>query len=69
MKKLAEDGKVIIRQIRRDCNDSLKQGEKEKKITEDDLKRNQDRSQKLTDEYVKKIDEIVASKETEIMEI
>jgi len=68
-KKLAEDSKIAIRQIRRDCNDSLKKLEKDKSITEDELKKNQDRTQKLTDEYIKKVDEIMAGKEKEIMEI
>ncbi len=68
-KKLAEDTKVSIRNIRRECNDSLKQLEKDKNITEDDLNKNQDRSQKLTDDYIKKIDEVMGEKEKEIMEI
>lgn len=68
-KKIAEDTKVTVRQVRRDCIDSLKQFEKDKKITEDELKKNQDRTQELTDEYVKKIDEVMAAKEKEIMEI
>lgn len=68
-KKIAEDTKVVVRQVRRDCNESLKKLEKDGDITEDDLKKGQDRSQKLTDEYIKKLDEVIAAKEKEIMEI
>lgn len=69
VKKMSEDAKVTVRQIRRDCNEELKKLEKDKSITEDDLKKSQERSQKLTDEYMKKVDEVLASKEKEIMEI
>ncbi|HPN35905.1 MAG TPA: ribosome recycling factor [bacterium] len=68
-KKITEDGRVAVRNIRRDANEKLKKLEKDHKISEDDLHRNQDEMQKLTDEYVKKLDEILALKEKEIMEI
>jgi ribosome recycling factor len=68
-KKIAEDIKVTVRQIRRDAIEGIKKLEKEKSITEDELKKGQDRAQKLTDEYIKKIDEVMAAKEKEIMEV
>lgn len=69
VKKMGEDSKVAIRNIRRDSNEVLKKMEKAKEITEDDLKRAEKEVQDLTDLYVKKIDEVVAHKEKEIMEI
>lgn len=68
-KKYTEEGKVAVRNIRRDGNDTLKKLEKDKKITEDDLRRGQDEIQKLTDKYVAKCDDALAVKEKEIMEI
>ncbi|EGJ48535.1 ribosome recycling factor [Desulfocurvibacter africanus] len=68
-KKYTEEGKVAVRNIRRDGNDTLKKLEKDKTITEDDLRRGQDEIQKLTDKYVAKCDEALAVKEKEIMEI
>lgn len=69
VKKMGEESKVALRNIRRDANESLKKLEKAKEITEDDLKRGEKEVQDLTDQYVKKIDEVVAHKEKEIMEI
>ncbi|HDP98621.1 MAG TPA: ribosome recycling factor [bacterium] len=68
-KKIAEDIKVSIRNSRRDANDSLKKAEKDGEISEDDSHRGQDNIQELTDNYIKKIDEMLAKKEQEIMEI
>ena len=68
-KKITEDGRVAVRNIRRDANEKLKKLEKDHKISEDDLHRSQDEMQKLTDECVKKLDEILVLKEKEIMEI
>jgi len=68
-KKITEDGRVAIRNVRRDANEKLKKLEKDSKISEDDLRRSQDETQKMTDEYVKKLDEILALKEKDIMEI
>ncbi len=68
-KKYTEEGKVAIRNVRRDANDSLKKLEKEKKITEDEYKRAQEDIQKLTDSAVAKADSLFAAKEKEIMEI
>lgn len=64
-----EEAKVAIRNIRRTALDDLRSFEKEKMITEDDLYLGKDQVQELTDEYVKKIDEIGEAKEKEILEI
>lgn len=69
VKKEAEDSKVAIRNIRRDANDELKKLEKNGDITEDELRREGDDIQKLTDSYIVKIDEIAKDKENEILEI
>lgn len=69
VKKFGEDAKVAVRNVRRDANNHLKQSEKDKEISEDELKRFEDEVQKLTDEHVKKIDELTAHKEIEIMEV
>jgi len=68
-KKRAEDGKVAVRNMRRDGNDRLKKIEKDKEISEDELKKSLDEIQKMTDSYIKKIDEILVHKESEIMEV
>lgn len=68
-KKIAEEGRVAIRNIRRDANDKLKKLEKEHSISEDDLRRGQEEIQNMTDQLIKKVDEIVALKEKEIMEV
>ena len=67
--KIAEDSKVVIRNIRRDANDQLKKLEKDKAISEDELKKATDDVQKLTDKYVAKVDEKCAAKEKEIMDL
>lgn len=64
-----ENAKVAVRNIRRDANGSLKELEKEKEISEDDERRGQDNIQKLTDKHVKEIDQILAAKEKDLMEI
>lgn len=68
-KKYGEQGKVSIRNIRRDANDSLKKIEKDKEISEDDKKRGEDEVQKLTDKYTSEIDRLLEQKEKEIMEV
>lgn len=65
----AEQGRVAVRNIRRDANSDIKELLKEKEITEDDDRRAQDEIQKITDEAIKKIDEHLASKEAELMEV
>ena len=69
VKKAAENGKVSIRNIRREENDLIKKEEKESKISEDDSKKHQNEVQILTDEYIKSIDKILELKEKEIMEV
>ena len=68
VKKMAEEGRVAIRNVRRDANEQLKKLEKDKKITEDELRRSTDKVQELTDNYIKQADDILAKKEKEIME-
>lgn len=63
-----EDAKIAIRQSRRDANDMLKAAEKDKDISEDDLKRGLDEIQKLTDDQTKVVDDLIAKKESEILE-
>jgi ribosome recycling factor len=67
-KKYAEDGKIAIRNIRREAMDDLKKLEKSKEVTEDDRKRGETEVQKYTDDYIKKIDEALAKKEKELMD-
>ncbi|MDR0596806.1 MAG: ribosome recycling factor [Clostridiales Family XIII bacterium] len=67
--KFGEDAKVAIRNERRDANEKLKKQEKDGKLTEDDLKSEEKDVQKKTDDCVKKIGEIVAEKEKEILEV
>ena len=68
-KKISEDNKVAIRNIRRDGNERLKESEKAKKITQDDLKKGQEEIQKLTDKYIKSVDDMLSLKEKEILEL
>jgi len=68
-KKIAEDGRVSIRNIRRDANEAVKNEEKGKKITEDESKTQQERIQKLTDNYIKQVDDVLGKKEKEVMEV
>jgi ribosome recycling factor len=68
-KKLAEDARVAIRNIRRDINEELKKKAKDKHISEDETKKTQDDIQKVTDSYIKKIDDLLAHKEKEIMTV
>ena len=69
VKNMAEEGKVAIRNIRRDSNDELKEMEKEDLISEDELKTGETEVQKATDEFVAKIDQKVKHKEEEIMAV
>lgn len=68
-KNMAEDGRVAIRNIRRDGNDSAKDLEKSKDISEDQEKDARDEIQKYTDDYIKKIDKLLESKEKELLEV
>lgn len=69
VKKVAEEGKVAIRNIRRDSNDAFKNAEKEKDISEDESRKGQERVQEITDDHIEKIEEMLEKKEQEIMEI
>ena len=69
VKKQGEDAKVAIRNIRRDMTDELKKIEKEINLPEDAVKDNQDKIQKLTDKYVKIIDDVASEKEKEVMTV
>lgn len=69
VKKLGEEFKVAIRNIRRDGNDTFKKQKKEKDISEDEMFRLQEEAQKATDAFIKEIDEIAAGKEKEVMEV
>ncbi len=69
VKKMAEEGKVKLRNERRDANEELKDLKKNNKMAEDELFSAQDEVQKLTDRYIEKTDKILAAKEKEIMEI
>jgi len=68
-KKLAEDGKIALRNIRRDANDNLKKAEKSKEISEDEQKKGLVSVQDLTDKYSEMIDDLLIDKEKEIMEV
>lgn len=69
VKKMGEEFKVQLRNHRRDANELLKEMKKEKQISEDDLRKEQERVQKTLDGYITKVDAVVADKESEIMEI
>lgn len=64
-----EDAKVAVRNLRRDANNTLKEGVKSKEISEDDERRTQDDIQKLTDKYIAEVDKLVAQKESELMAV
>ena len=67
-KKYAEEGKVAIRNIRRDFMEELKKEEKNKVITEDEQKKGSDQLQKITDDFIARLDKIVVDKEKELLE-
>jgi ribosome recycling factor len=69
VKKMAEEAKVAVRNIRRDANEMIKDLKKEKEISEDDQFRAQEETQKITDDLIKRIDAVYAAKEKEILEI
>ncbi len=66
VKKEAEEGKVAVRNIRKDINNKLRKMEKDGEITEDELKSNEDSVQKFTDKFIKNIDEALEKKEKEL---
>ncbi len=67
--KRSEEGRVAVRNVRRDGHDNVKHALKESKITQDDSRRADDQIQKLTDKFIAEIDALVQSKEKEIMEV
>ncbi len=69
VKKIAEEFRVAVRNIRREAIDQLKKQKKDKEISEDDLFKLQDEAQSETDEYITQIDEISGSKEKEVMDV
>ena len=69
VRKMGEDARVAVRNVRREAIEKLKEREKKKEISEDVVKRGQERIQKETDAHVKKIDDILKSKEQEILEV
>ena len=69
VRKFGEESKVAVRNIRRDANDHLKKEQKEKKLTEDKLHDAEKEMQKLTDDHIKLVDDILKHKEKEILEV
>lgn len=69
LKRMREDAHVAVRNVRRDCLETLRSMEKGKEISEDDLRRQQERLQKITDEYVGQADQVSARKEADLMEV
>lgn len=69
VRKMGEGAKVALRNIRRDANDQLKGLEKNKKISQDQLRQWMDKIQIFTDKYIEKVDGVLAGKEKEILEI
>ena len=69
VRKMGEDARVAVRNVRREAIEKLKDREKKKEVSEDVVKRGQERIQKETDAHVKKIDDIIKSKEQEILEV
>lgn len=67
-KKYSEEGKVAVRNVRRDQIEALRKAEKDKSLTEDDRKRGEEEIQKITDQNIKLIDEATAAKEKELMD-
>jgi len=69
IKKISEDAKVAVRNIRREMTDALKKMEKDEHLPEDEVKKQQDEIQKFTDNYIKELDKIASEKEKEILSI
>ena len=69
IKKIGEDTKVVIRNVRRDQNDAVKKAEKDKVISEDESKKIQTEIQNITDKFTKEVDTIVANKEKEVLSV
>ncbi len=69
VKKMGEDAKVAIRNVRRDQNEKVKTAEKVKKISEDESKKIQEEIQKITDNFIKEVDKVVDAKEKELLTV
>lgn len=69
VKEVSEDAKVAIRQARRESNELLKESEKSREISEDQLKKGLEKVQEVHDKFIKQVEEITAKKEAEIMEV
>jgi ribosome recycling factor len=67
--KLTEEARVAVRNVRRDANDEIKHRQKDEGLSEDDVRREQAEVQKLTDQYIARIEELMKHKEAEIMEV
>jgi len=67
--KLTEEARVAVRNVRRDTNDEIKHRQKDEGLSEDDIRREQGEVQKLTDQYIARIEELMKHKEAEIMEV
>lgn len=67
--KMAEEGRVSIRHARKEANDQIKKLQKDNELSEDDARREQDEVQKLTDQYIQQLDELLKHKEAEVMEV
>lgn len=69
LRKKVDESKVAVRNVRRDAHDKLREQEKAKTLSEDDLKRSMDRLQKMTDKYIEEMDKVSLAKEHEILEV
>ena len=69
VKKMGEDSKIVIRNIRRDALDFAKNLKKNNEISEDDLSSEEDNVQKITDKFVEEIDKLISAKEKEVMQV
>jgi ribosome recycling factor len=69
VKRIGEDCKIAVRNIRRDTNDKIKKLEKDHEISEDELHTRQEEVQKMTDKYIERVDEVIDAKEQEVLEI
>jgi ribosome recycling factor len=67
--KLTEEARVAVRNVRREANDEVKHSQKDEGLSEDDVRREQTEVQKLTDQYIARIEELMKHKEAEIMEV
>jgi ribosome recycling factor len=67
--KLAEEGRVAVRQARKDANDEVKARQKKEGLSEDDIRREEKEVQKLTDQYIARVEEMLKHKEAEVMEV